>query len=332
MKKACVIGYGNIGTVHSSILDGFGALYAVCDADGERLKRACEKYKNIKTYSDFDAVLNDKSIDAVHICTPHYLHAPMTEKALSHGKDVVLEKPAAMNITEFERLEKVIKTAKNRVCVVLQNRYNNSIVRLKEIAGQKGTPVGVCGFLTWQRTADYYNSADWRGKLATEGGALLINQAIHLLDMMQYIAGEPDGAEGNVCNHSLKNVIEAEDTCEALISFKNGCKGAFYATNAYSGTYPYRLEVDYPDAAYRYSDNCLYEIKKDEIPKVIAADTPAEIGKYIWGSAHKEVLERFYSESKVYETIFDAYNAHALVYAIYKSASEGEKYIKLGEK
>ncbi|UKI35374.1 MAG: Gfo/Idh/MocA family oxidoreductase [Clostridiales bacterium] len=79
-KKACVIGYGNIGTVHSSILDGFGALYAVCDADGERLKRACEKYKNIKTYSDFDAVLNDKSIDAVHICTPHYLHAPMTEK------------------------------------------------------------------------------------------------------------------------------------------------------------------------------------------------------------------------------------------------------------
>ena len=71
MKKACVIGYGNIGTVHSSILDGFGALYAVCDADGERLKRACEKYKNIKTFSDFDEVLNDKNIDAVHICTPH---------------------------------------------------------------------------------------------------------------------------------------------------------------------------------------------------------------------------------------------------------------------
>ena len=56
------------------------------------------------------------------------------------------------------------------------------------------------------------------------------------------------------------------------------------------------------------------------------------IGKYIWGSAHKEVLERFYSENREYETIFDAYNAHALVYAIYKSASEGEKYIKLGEK
>lgn len=332
MKKACVVGYGNIGPVHTSILDDFGALYAVYDTDENKLSRARERYKNIITFSDFDEVLNDKNIEVVHICTPHYLHAPMTEKALLHGKDVVLEKPAAMNITEFERLENVIKTSENRVCVVLQNRFNNSIVRLKEITEEKGVPTGVCGFLTWQRTAAYYNSADWRGKLATEGGALLINQAIHLLDMMQYIAGEPDGAEGSVCNHSLKKVIEAEDTCEAFISFKNGCKGAFYATNAYTATLPYRLEANYPDVVYRYADNCLYEIKKGEIPHIIAADTPAEIGKYIWGSAHKEVLERFYSESKVYETIFEAYNAHALVYAIYKSASEGGKYIKLGEK
>ena len=331
MKKACVVGFGNIGPVHTAMLEELNALYAVYDTDPKKLELAAQKHKNIVLFSDFDEVLNDKNIDVVHICTPHYLHAPMTEKALLSGKDVVLEKPAAMNITEFEHLEEAIKNSKNRVCVVLQNRCNNSIVRLKEIAEEKGTPVGVCGFLTWQRTADYYHSADWRGKLATEGGALLINQAIHLLDMMQYIGGNPDGVQGNVFNYSLKGVIEAEDTCEALISFENGCKGAFYATNAYSGTYPYRLEVNYPDATYRYSDNCLYEIKDGEVPRIIAADNPAKIGKEIWGSAHKAVLESFYNETDEYETIFDAFNSHSLVYAIYKSSSEGGKYISINK-
>ncbi len=332
MKKACVVGYGNIGPVHTAALEKAGNLYAVCDIDEKKLKCAKEKHKNILTFSDYAKVLSDKNIGSVHICTPHYLHAPMVEAALQNGKDVVLEKPAAMSLAEFEHLKKIIEASENRVCVILQNRLNNCIVKLKEIAEKKGVPIGVCGFLTWQRTKEYYESASWRGKKATEGGALLINQAIHLLDMMQYIAGEPSGAEGSIFNHSLKGVIECEDTCEAIISFKNGCKGAFYATNAYSLTSPYRLEVSYSDATYRYSDNCLYEIIENTPPKIIESDCTAKIGKYIWGNAHETVLERFYSEKEAYGTIEDAYNAHKLVYAIYKSAAENGKYVKLGEK
>ena len=328
MKKACVVGYGNIGPVHAAALEKISALYAICDNDTEKLNRIDRD--DIVKFSSFDDCLTDPKVEVVHICTPHYLHVPMAEKALSSGRDVVLEKPAAMNLCELEHLADIIKASRNRVCVILQNRLNNSIICLKEITEKMGVPLGVCGFLTWQRTAEYYKSASWRGKLATEGGALLINQAIHLLDMMQYIAGEPEGVKGNIFNHSLQGVIEAEDTAEAIISFKNGCKGAFYATNAYSATMPYRLEINYPDVTYRYSDNCLYEIKKDETPTIIAEDCPAKIGKYIWGNAHHAAIERFYSEKEAYGTIFDAMNSHKLVYAIYESASKNGEYIKLG--
>lgn len=331
MKRACIVGFGNIGPVHAAALDQLSSAqwYGVCDIDPQKLQRAADR-PDVRKYQSYSEVLADPQVDAVHLCTPHDLHAPMTEQALNAGKDVVLEKPAAINLQELEKLKDTIEHAANRVCVMLQNRHNACVVKLKSITAKKSRPLGACGFLTWKRDAAYYASAGWRGKLATEGGALLINQAIHLLDLMQYFCGTPIGVKGNTFTHVLEHVIEAEDTAESVLWFPDGCRGMFYATNAFSADMPFRLELVYPDVTYRYSDGFLYEIRQNAMPQVIAADHPAKTGKSVWGSAHESVLRAFYNNEPGYGTIQDAYNAHRLVYAIYQSAAQSGQYIEIG--
>ena len=146
-------------------------------------------------------MLADKNVDTVHICTPHFLHAPMTIQAMKIGKDVVLEKPAAINQKEFEKILKVQHETGKKICLMLQNRTNACIVKLKEICESHiyGNMTGVFGSMTWDRQPEYYTNSDWKGKYATEGGSLLINQAIHLLDLIGFMGN------GDVCGYSPRH-------------------------------------------------------------------------------------------------------------------------------
>ena len=133
MKNACIIGYGAIGPIHAMALEHTenARFYAVCDIDPARLD-ACREQYDVKCLDHFDAVLADEQIDSVHICTPHYLHFDMIRRALAAGKTVVAEKPATMTKSEWDQLKAL--PGADKICLVLQNRYNPSIVRLKEMA------------------------------------------------------------------------------------------------------------------------------------------------------------------------------------------------------
>ena len=102
MKNVCVVGYGAVGPVHAAALEKIqnAQLYAVCDINPQKLKRCSSQY-GCKEFSDFDEMLLDTNIDAVHICTPHYLHKEMAVKALNAGKAVVLEKPVGISFIEL---------------------------------------------------------------------------------------------------------------------------------------------------------------------------------------------------------------------------------------
>lgn len=330
MKNACVVGCGKVSVVHidALLLCSNANFYGVCDID-ESKTRECLKEHQVKVFNSFDDVLADENIDCVHICTPHYLHTPMAIKALKAGKDVVLEKPAAISAEELETLKKAVDESGNRLCLMFQNRLNDSIVKLKEIvSGIDKTPEGVCGFLTWDRDADYYNSAEWRGTWSQEGGALMINQAIHLVDMIVYIGGAVDGIEAHISNKNLRGIIEAEDTAEMLMYFKSGMRGCFYASNAFTTSCPYRLEIVYDDVTYRYADGCLYEIKSDGDVNIIAKDNREYAGKACWGSSHAKEIEKFYS-GEDYITLDSGYESMRVVLAMYESSKNNDAYIKL---
>ena len=298
MLNACIVGFGAIGPVHAKAAarSEYAKCYAICDIVKERADKACAMY-GAKAFYSFDEAIKDKNIDVVHICTPHYLHAEMAEKALLNGKNIVLEKPAAMSLEELSRLEEVYKRTDKRACIMLQNRTNTCIEKMRSMARNDtslGKMLGIAGFMTWSRGEEYYKKDAWRGKWATEGGALLINQAVHIIDLIDLLGGGIKAVKSSISNKSLNGIIEAEDTCDSLFLFENGMRGVFYATNAFCVDSPFRIELVFENAALRYADTRLYRIDNDV--KIIAEDFVVGLGgKRCWGGGHAKVIDDFYN-------------------------------------
>lgn len=323
LKNVCVVGYGGIGPVHAAAIEKTDSarLYAVCDTEAEKLKLCCSKYKVLE-YTDFDEMLSDESIDSVHICTPHYLHFEMIKKALSVGKAVVCEKPVTMTKEEFEKLLE-LDNAK-RVCVSFQNRFNPCVSELKRIAdsGEMGKVISVRGVVTWCRTAEYYEHDAWRGKRAYEGGGVLINQAIHTLDLLCYVCGRVNSVKASVMNYSLPE-LEVEDTCSAMLNFERGVRGTFFATNAHGVNSPVDFELTFENGVLRYVDSKLYINGK-----LAAEDAKPQNGKPYWGNGHTALLKNYYDFDKYFNP-YDVKNTMDAMFAIYESANTGGKEMLL---
>lgn len=314
--NSCIVGYGAIGPVHTEAVEQLdnAFLYAVCDIDRARADNAAEKY-GIKAYYDFDECIKDKNIDVVHICTPHYLHCEMICKALENGKKVVVEKPAVMKRTELDLL--FSKYDVTNVFPIVQNRKNHCIEELKRIVATEdvGKLIGIKAIVTWHRDAAYYNSAEWRGTKEYEGGGVLINQAIHALDLMTYFAGAAKKVNASMKNYSLEGVIDVEDTIDACIRFENGVKGIFYATNAYCSNQPLQLELEFENRRFRYADGML--ISGD---KIICKDSTEYKGKSYWGNGHIKALSDFY-ENNSKMSLHSIKDTMLAMFAIYESAA-----------
>lgn len=327
MKNACIVGYGAIGPVHAHALEAAedARFYAVCDIDESR-RRICRSQYNVAEYGDFDDMLADTAVDCVHICTPHYLHKDMAVKAMRAGKHIVLEKPVGMNDEELDELIAVQKETGAKVCVMLQNRMNQGIQMMRSLLNEPslGRLLGIEGSLTWHRGADYYNKAEWRGTWKYEGGGLLINQAVHLIDLLGYLGGGIESVRADISAKLLDDVIEVEDTADALLTMNNGVNACFFATNTYGADKPLRIELQYENALFRYADNRLYQIT-DEV-KILAEDDKNYIGKKYWGTGHQAVIAQFYSalcRGGEYLKLEDCINSSRALFAFYRSSLAG---------
>ena len=330
MVNACIIGCGIIAPVHLKAINNIdnGTIYGVCDIVKERADKFANEYA-AKAFYSFDDVLDDENVDVVHICTPHYLHVDMAIKALKKGKHIVLEKPCAINKNEFEKLLSEYEKSDKKICTVFQNRTNTCIEALCDIVKENkdGKLLGISGAVRWNRDAAYYNHDKWRGKYATEGGGVLINQSIHLLDLILFFGDKVKNVCASQSNKSLKNVIEVEDTVDAIIEFESGLKASFYATNAYPVNQPFQLELNFENATYRYADNNLYKIEKGECT-FICRNGASVPGKDYWGGGHKRVIFDFYNailNGTEYIDLSDAVQTTNTMFAIYDSAkNKGE--------
>ncbi len=317
MKKVCVVGYGAIGPNHAAAVQQTetARLYAVCDIDPERAARCVTQY-GVKDYRDFSEMLQDTAIDAVHICTPHYLHFSMIRDALAAGKQVVAEKPITMTREEFEQL--LALDGADKVCCVLQNRLNPCIRAMKQIAqsGELGKAVTARGLLTWEKDMDYYNHDAWRGKWATEGGGVLINQAVHTMDFFNYITGDVQSVRAVMANFDLPE-IEVEDTLSAFLRLESGGRGVFFASNAYGVNAAPMFEVVFEKGSLRYEARKLF---RDGV--LIEQDEQPSCGKGYWGMGHMGLIKDFYDRG-VYFSLQDVKRTMDCVFAMYDSARQG---------
>ncbi len=232
MKKIGVglIGCGGISSVHFDAIEKLGnvKLIAVADVDAKKAQAKAEKY-GCEWTDNWESFACRDDIEAVHICTPHFLHAPMAIKLLQAGKFVLTEKPIATNVDDARQM---IASANNKLCVIFQNRYNQSTKFVKNAieTGEFGKLLGLRATVNWHRERPYYTQSGWRGFWATEGGGVMINQAIHTLDLLLHFAGKPLSVKGSVSTDVLGDTIEVEDTAHGVIRFESGVRATYYFT------------------------------------------------------------------------------------------------------
>jgi predicted dehydrogenase len=200
MTTAAVVGCGDVSVVHFeaiAALDG-SELVAVCDVDPDTAARAAERY-GVPGFASHTDLLSTIRPDVVHIATPHDQHVQPAIDSLAAGVNVVVEKPVAHIPSEAERLVAAAEQpGAPKIAVCFQNRYNATSQAMAELlgSGALGPVIGGSASVCWSRRPAYYESRPWRGQLDRSGGGVLINQAIHTVDLLQWLLGNVQEVRG----------------------------------------------------------------------------------------------------------------------------------------
>ena len=328
--RSAIVGCGSIASVHAAVLSQSDRahLWACADIRPERAQAMAEKYQ-ARAYQSLSELLDHEPLDVLHICTPHYLHVPMAQEALSRGVHVFMEKPAAMSPGEFARLQLAAGQSGLYTGVCFQNRYNAPVqyVRRELQSGQAGKVLGARSFVTWSRGEKYYTDSGWRGQKATEGGGTLMNQSIHTMDLLVYLLGAPVSVEASMHNRHLAGVIEVEDTVEAYIRFQDAA-ALFYATTAYCTDAPVMVEIACERATYTIQGSAVTVRRHDGTSNSVQAESPPALGKDYWGTSHKLCIDDFYRAVQTGAPFSlspaDIAPTMALVFGCYESAATGK--------
>ena len=327
--KAVIVGCGNIGAVHAESirrLEG-ASLCAAADIRPERAASYAEKY-GCRAYASLEEMLEKEGPDVVHICTPHYLHVPMTAYALQRGIHVFCEKPPVISEEQLDALTRAAAEGPGRAGFCFQNRYNPGVLFIRELlaSGRLGKVKGARGIVTWNRGEAYYTQSGWRGRLETEGGGALINQSIHTMDLLGVFLGKPVSVEAQTANHHLPGVIEVEDMMEAYIRYADAA-ACFYATTAYTEDAPPLIELSCEKGIVRMEDpevTIIWPDGRREHPETVRKQA---LGKSYWGSGHLDCIADFYrclrTGERFAQELDGVRDTVRLMLAAYRSAAKG---------
>ncbi|MEM3546067.1 MAG: Gfo/Idh/MocA family oxidoreductase [Candidatus Bathyarchaeia archaeon] len=245
--------FGVVGTgVGSSFISGAAAklakeglleLTGVVARNKAKTEEFARKYGFKVAYSNVYDMFNLEKPDILAVSAPHYVHFQVALEAIENGINVLVDKPMAINLTEADELIRRAETRGVKLGVILQSRFDDSFNFVKSLVdkGALGRLVMGEAVVEWYRTEEYYTSSSWRGRLATEGGGALINQAIHTIDLLLWIMGEPESVWAKVA--TVGHNIEVEDLAAAIVRFRNGALGVIQASTATYPGLPTRLEI-----------------------------------------------------------------------------------------
>ncbi len=232
--KVGIVGPGKVGHLISRALKSIdAALYlAVCGRHRGRTAAFAEQY-GVSPYLDVAEMTGREKLDIVIVCTPHPAHREPAINALREGAHVLVEKPYASSLEDCDAMSAAAKQYGRRIGVISQRRFYRPSQRIRRAIdeGRIGRPVlGTVEMLGWRDEA-YYRADAWRGTWDGEGGGLLVNQAPHQLDLLQWYMGEIEELYGSWdnLNHPY---IEVEDTALAILKFRNGGLGNILLSNS----------------------------------------------------------------------------------------------------
>jgi len=326
-----IVGCGIIADVQaqaigqSSMVD----LVSVYSRNQDNAARIGEKY-DVAWSTNWDEFITNDEIDIVSVCTPSGNHLDYGKMAAEAGKNVVVEKPIEVTLERANQLIDVCKSNDVKLAVIFQNRFEQNVQKLKSQLdrGCIGDIFLGDAYIKWFRKQSYYDSADWRGTFTLDGGGTLINQAIHTIDLLQWIMGDVKTIFGQIDKFTHKR-IEGEDNAVAVLRFQNGALGVIEGSTSVRPAMARRLEIHGTEGTAVLKNNS-FTIRSSKESESVNKEvsTPA-------GAANPLQGYSLVSHQKQFEAIVESIKNHAqpplsgqealkslaIVLAIYESAN-----------
>ena len=337
--RYALIGCGRISPNHIvAALENKLEIIALCDVVKENIEDKIKKFElssDIFQYTDYKQMLAENDFDLVTIATESGKHAQIAFDCIEAGCNVIIEKPMALSLSDADRIIEKAKEKGVKVCVSHQNRFNKSILKIRDAVdkGRFGKLFYGTAHVRWCRDYEYYNRAKWRGTWEQDGGALM-NQCIHNIDLLRWMMGDEIIEVAGMTDRLNHSYIEAEDLGIAIVKFANGGYGIIEGT---TDVYPKNLE----ETLYLFGEkgtvkaggqsvNVIEEWRFSDMlddPKEVKAEfheNPPNVYGYGHRPMYADVIDAIKNNREPAVNGEAGRRALELVLAIYKSAATGE--------
>lgn len=332
-----IVGCGVIAPTQTSCFQQSPELAQVrwcCDLNESRAAALAEKFTIGKQTTDYHELLAAADVDLISICTDHASHAEIACAALKAGKHVLCEKALSHS---REGLDRMLAAGREHpellFAGIFQHRHEPVTRALREMVadGLLGTMLSAGVRMRCWRSAEYYQADSWRGTWGSEGGSLLINQAIHYIDLLQWIMGGVSEVSGFYENRLHQGVIETEDTAAISLRFRSNALGTIEATSASHRPWDPVLILSGSEATIRMDNNVIVslECRDEKLEAEIRARLEGpktddqHASKSYYGGGHapqiRDVLEAIHEGRPPYVTAAAAAETVDLVLAAYEA-------------
>lgn len=342
--KYALIGCGRIATNHiKAAVNNKLEIVAVCDVVPKHmeellLKHGLQDDRSIKRYTDYKEMIAENDMELIGIATESGIHAEIALFCIDNGIHVIIEKPMAMSIADADEIIRRSEEKGVKVSACHQNRFNIAVQEMRNALeeGRFGTLSHGSVHVRWNRNEDYYTQAPWRGKWASDGGALM-NQCIHGIDLLRWMMGDEIDEVYGVTRRQFHDYLEAEDLGMAVVKFKNGAVATIEGT---TNVYPKNLE----ETLYLFGEKGTVKLGGKSTNAIDVWDFSdaydaddknkglCEETSNVYGNGHTslyaDVMDAIRTDRRPYVDAVAGRNALELVLAIYKSQKEG-KPVKL---
>lgn len=345
-KLSGTIGFGLVGTGviannHALAIKALSAkhnlqLVGVLGRTEAKAREFARKYDLPLATSDASAFFARPDIQVACILTPSGAHLEPALQAIRAGKHLLVEKPLEINLERVDAMLQAAEAAQVNIECIFQARFTEGARLLKSAleAGRFGRLCLCSAYIKWHRGAQYYSG--WKGSLALDGGGAVINQSIHAIDLLQWLAGMP----AEIFAWKTRRVhlgIEAEDTACAALRFPDGALGAIEATTAAYPGWERRIEICGELGSVALEDEKVvrweFRDKRPEDDEILAqaaqktAATGAGASNIIGFEGHQRQIEQMVIALRDGTPMpiggDQARNPVALVRALYESAERG---------
>lgn len=337
--KYALIGCGRISPNHiAAALHNKLEIVAMCDLVEANMAEKIAKFdldKTIPQYTDYKEMLQKEKPELVAICTESGKHAQIALDCIANGCNIIIEKPIALSLEDADKIIEAAEKSGVKVCACHQNRFNKSIVKIREAIEKQrfGKMFYGTAHIRWNRGYEYYSRAKWRGTWEQDGGALM-NQCIHNIDLLRWMMGDEIEEVVGMTDKLNHDYIDAEDLGIALIKFKNGAYGIVEGT---TDIYPRNLEETLylfgekgTVKAGGHSVNIIEEwnfadlLDNPEEVKAKFHENPPNVYGFGHTPLYADVIDAIKNNRQPKVDAYAGKRALELVLAIYKSAYEGK--------